>query len=84
MRGVQTRLPLLFDLEENMRQQTFPTLILTEIEDEHCMKPGIARKHLLHSSVQITMATKGHTTNLEVPDNFNLVFDQFLSQVCSG
>ncbi len=84
MRGVQARRPSLYDLEEQMRELTVPTLILTGDEDEPCLIPGVFMKRLIRSSALVTLANAGHTINLEAPDEFNQAVDQFLIQVRSG
>ena len=44
MRGVQAMRPSLFDLEEQLRTLTVPTLLMTGDEDEPCLIPGIFMK----------------------------------------
>ena len=40
MRGVQARRPSLFDLVEQMKTITAPTLVVTGDEDWPCLEPG--------------------------------------------
>jgi pimeloyl-ACP methyl ester carboxylesterase len=82
--GVQRERPSLFDLVEEMKRLTVPTLILCGDEDWPCLQPGILMKQNIPSAAFVVMANCGHTINLEEPDQFNRIMGEFLAQVDSG
>lgn len=84
MRGVQRRRPSLFDLEEQMRQLTVPTLILNGDEDEPCLDVGLFMKRTISSSALVLLPRTGHNSNLEEPALFNMFCENFFHQVESG
>ncbi|KAA8994997.1 alpha/beta hydrolase [Affinibrenneria salicis] len=84
MRGVQARRPAFYQLEDEIRQITLPTLIMVGDEDDHCLQPGLyLKKHLPAAGLAILPKT-GHTLNLEEPALFNLLLGEFLAQVEQG
>jgi pimeloyl-ACP methyl ester carboxylesterase len=82
--GVQRERPSLYDLIEDMRRLTVPTLILAGDEDWPCLLPGILMKQNISSAAFALMPNCGHTINLEAPDEFNRLVGDFLAQVDSG
>lgn len=84
MRGVQKTRPSLFDLEQQMRELTVPTLIMTGDEDEPCLIPALFMKRTMPSAALVMLANSGHTINLEEPDAFNHAVDDFFTQVTAG
>jgi pimeloyl-ACP methyl ester carboxylesterase len=84
MRGVQKTRPSLFELEQQMRKLTVPTLIMTGDEDEPCLIPAIFMKRTIASAALTVLPNSGHTINLEEPDAFNRAVDEFLIQVTAG
>lgn len=84
MRGVQRRRPSLYDLEEQMRQHTVPTLILNGDEDEPCLDVGLFMKRTIPSAALALLPRTGHTSNLEEPALFNLLCENFFNQVGAG
>jgi len=84
MRGVQSRRPSLFDLTEDMKKITVPTLIITGDEDWACLEPGILMKRMISSAGLVVMANCGHTINLEDPDGYNSHLDDFFHAVELG
>ena len=82
--GVQRARPSLYDLTDEMRRLTVPTLILTGDEDWPCLVPGILMKRNIPSAALAVMPNCGHTINLEAPDEFNRIVGEFLAQVDSG
>jgi pimeloyl-ACP methyl ester carboxylesterase len=79
MRGVQSLRPSLFDLTEEMKKITTPTLIITGDEDWTCLEPGLLMKRMISSAGLVVMPNCGHTINLEDPDAYNRHLDDFLS-----
>jgi pimeloyl-ACP methyl ester carboxylesterase len=84
MLGVQRERPSLYDLVEEMKRITVPTLILSGDEDWPCLQPGILMKQSIPSAGLSLMVNCGHTINLEAPDEFNRILGDFLAQVDSG
>src|ERR1700754_1032454 len=82
--GVQGQRPSLYDLVDQMRALTVPTLILTGDEDWPCLAPGILMKREIPSAALSVMPNCGHTINLEDPDQFNRIVGDFIVQVDAG
>jgi pimeloyl-ACP methyl ester carboxylesterase len=82
--GVQRERPSLYDLVDEMKRLTVPTLILTGDEDWPCLTPGIFMKRHIPSASLAVMPSSGHTINLEEPDEFNRIVGTFIAQVDSG
>jgi pimeloyl-ACP methyl ester carboxylesterase len=82
--GVQRERPSLYDLVEEMKRLTVPTLILTGDEDWPCLLPGILLKRNIASAALAVMPNCGHAINLEAPDVFNRIVGDFLALVDAG
>jgi pimeloyl-ACP methyl ester carboxylesterase len=82
--GVQRERPSLYDLVDDMKRLTVPTLVLSGDEDWPCLQPGILMKENIRSAALTFMANCGHTINLEAPDEFNRILGDFMAQVDSG
>ncbi len=80
-RGVQGQRPSVYELEDQMRQLTVPTLIVTGDEDEACLEPGIFMKRMIPTAGLVVIPKSGHTINLEEPDAFNRAVSDFLTAV---
>jgi pimeloyl-ACP methyl ester carboxylesterase len=83
-RGVQRERPGLWDLEDEMKNMTVPTLIVTGDEDEPCLVPGIFMKRTIPSSGLVVIPKSGHAVNLEEPDAFNRIVAEFIDLVEAG
>ena len=81
--GVQRERPSLYDLVEDMKRLTIPTLILCGDEDWPCLLPGILMKQNIRSAALSIVANCGHTINLEATDEFNHIVGEFMAQVDS-
>jgi pimeloyl-ACP methyl ester carboxylesterase len=84
MRGVQSRRPSLFDLTEEMKKITVPTLIINGDEDWACLQPGILMKKNIATAALAVMPNCGHAINLEDPDVYNRHLDEFFQAVELG
>ena len=84
MRGVQARRPSLYDLEEELRAITAPTLVVSGDEDDHCLQPGIFLKRTIPACGLAVLPKCGHTINLEEPELFNRLLADFLASVQAG
>ena len=81
---MQRERPSLYDLLDEMRALTVPTLILTGNEDWPCLLPGILMKQTIPSAALAVMANCGHGINREDPDQFNRLVSDFVAQVDCG
>lgn len=84
MRGVQARRPSLFDLIEQMKTITAPTLIMTGDEDWPCLEPALLMKRAIPTAALVVMPNAGHTINLEDPTAFNQHIADFFHSVDVG
>jgi pimeloyl-ACP methyl ester carboxylesterase len=82
--GVQRERPSLYDLVDEMRRLSVPTLILTGDEDWPCLNPAILMKREIASAALAVMPGCGHGINTESPDEFNRIVGAFLAQVDAG
>ena len=82
--GVQRERPSLYDLIDEMRRLTVPTLILTGDEDWPCLMPGVLMKQNIPAAAFAVMPNCGHAINLEAPGDFNRIIGDFLALVDSG
>jgi pimeloyl-ACP methyl ester carboxylesterase len=84
MRGVQARRPSLFDLIDQMKTITAPTLIMTGDEDWPCLEPALLMKRTIPTAALVVMPNAGHTINLEDPIAFNQHIADFIHTVDIG
>jgi pimeloyl-ACP methyl ester carboxylesterase len=84
MRGIQARRPSLFDLVDQMKEMTTPTLIMTGDEDWPCLEPALLMKRTIPTAALVVMPNAGHTINLEDPVAFNQHIADFLHTVDVG
>jgi pimeloyl-ACP methyl ester carboxylesterase len=84
MRGVQARRPSLFDLVEQMKSITAPTLVMTGDEDWPCLEPALLMKRTIPTATLVVMPNAGHTINLEDPAAFNQHIADFFHSVDVG
>jgi pimeloyl-ACP methyl ester carboxylesterase len=84
MRGVQARRPSLFDLVEQMKSITAPTLVMTGDEDWPCLEPALLMKRAIPTAALVVMPNAGHAINLEDPAAFNRHIADFFHSVDVG
>ena len=82
--GVQRERPSLYDLTPQMKALKTPTLILTGDEDWPCLAPGILMKETIPTAALAVMPNCGHAINLEDPNEFNRILENFLAHVDTG
>jgi pimeloyl-ACP methyl ester carboxylesterase len=82
--GCQRERPSLYDLVDQMKALTIPTLVLMGDEDWPCLTPGILMKQNISSAALAIMPNCGHGINMEEPGEFNSIVGDFLAQVDSG
>jgi pimeloyl-ACP methyl ester carboxylesterase len=84
MRGVQKRRPGLFDLAEQMKAITAPTLVMTGDEDWPCLEPSILMKKNISTAGLVVMPNAGHNINLEDPAAFNAHLAELFAAADAG
>jgi pimeloyl-ACP methyl ester carboxylesterase len=82
--GVQKERPSLYDLVDQMKALTVPTLVLTGDEDWPCLQPALLMKQTISTAALSVMPNCGHTINIEDPDQFNRIVGDFIVQVDTG
>ena len=82
--GCQRERPSLYELVDQMKALTVPTLVLAGDEDWPCLTPGILMKQSIPSAALALMPNCGHGINLEDPDEFNHLVGNFITHVDSG
>ncbi len=84
LRGVQMERPSVYDLEDRLLALTVPTLIMAGDEDEPCLDASLYLKRTIPSAGLAFLPKTGHALNLEEPDLFNRLVDDFVHQVDAG
>ena len=84
LRGVQGRRPTVYSLERALRRMKVPTHIITGDEDNNCLDPGLFIKRVCPAARLTVVPATGHAVNVEEPDLFHSITDEFLSLVDSG
>jgi pimeloyl-ACP methyl ester carboxylesterase len=84
LRGVQAKRPTLYSLARGLARMKVPTHILSGDEDNNCVAPGIFIKRICSAARLTVVPGTGHAVNVEEPDLFNRLTDEFLSLVDSG
>jgi pimeloyl-ACP methyl ester carboxylesterase len=84
MRGVQMKRPSLWELAEDMKRISAPSLIVTGDEDDPCLEPALLMKRAIPSSGLVVLPQAGHTINLEDPEPFNRAVLDFYMRVETG
>jgi pimeloyl-ACP methyl ester carboxylesterase len=84
LRGVQARRPTIYSLERGLARMKVPTHMVSGDEDVQCLEPGIFIKRVCAAARLTVVAATGHAVNVEEPDLFNSLTDDFLALVDSG
>ncbi len=84
LRGVQARRPTIYSLARGLARMKVPTHILSGDEDTQCLEPGVFIKRVCPAARLTVVPATGHAVNIEEPDLFNRITDEFLSLVDSG
>jgi len=82
--GVQARRPSLYDLTADMARIEVPTLIMAGDEEEPCLEVCLLMKRAIRSAGLAILPKSGHGINLEEPELFNRLLEDFFHQVESG
>ena len=84
LRGVQAKRPTIYSLRRGLAWMKVPTHILSGDEDNNCLDPGLFIKRVCPAARLTVVPGTGHAVNVEEPDAFNRLTDEFLSLVDSG
>jgi pimeloyl-ACP methyl ester carboxylesterase len=84
LRGVQARRPTIYSLARGLARMRVPTHIISGDEDNQCLDPGIFIKRMCPAASFTVVPATGHAVNVEEPDLFNRLVDDFLALVDSG
>jgi pimeloyl-ACP methyl ester carboxylesterase len=84
MAGYQARRPSLYDLTGEMARITAPTLIIAGDEDDPTLEPGLLMKRTIRAAGLAVLPRSGHALNLEEPELFNRLMQDFFDQVEAG
>lgn len=84
LRGVQMNRPSIYDLEESLAELKVPALIMAGDEDEPCLDASLYLKRTIPSAGLTFLPKTGHALNLEEPNLFNRLVDDFAHQVDAG
>lgn len=82
--GVQRRRPSLYDLEDQLKTITVPTLVITGDEDDPCLLPNVFLKQVIPSAGLAVVPNSGHTLNLEEPALFNAFIGDLFAKAEAG
>ncbi len=84
LRGVQARRPTVYSLEKQLRRLKVPTHIISGDEDNNCLEPGLFIKRVCPAARLTVVPATGHAVNVEEPDLFHRITEDFLALVDTG
>ena len=84
LRHVQAERPSLYDLTDDLRAVTTPTLLVVGDEDESCLDVNLHLKRTMPYAGLSIFPKSGHLLNLEEPERFNGLIDEFFQTVQAG
>ena len=84
MLGYQARRPSLYELKDEMAKISAPLLVVAGDEDDATLEPGLLMKRTIPHAGLAVFPRSGHALNLEEPELFNRVVEDFFHQVESG
>ncbi len=84
LRHVQAERPSLYDLAAELRAVTTPTLLVVGDEDESCLDVNLHLKRTMPYVGLSIFPKSGHLLNLEEPERFNVLIDEFFQTVQAG
>lgn len=76
--------PSVYDLEKALGAMKVPTLIMAGDEDDPCLEASLYLKRAIPSAGLTLLPNTGHALNLEEPDLFNRLMDDFVHEVDVG
>ena len=84
LRKVQALRPSLYELEADLKAIQCPVLLMVGDEDEPCLDVNLWMKRLMPVADLVVLPGSGHAINLEEPQLFNLLVEQFVARVDGG
>jgi pimeloyl-ACP methyl ester carboxylesterase len=84
MLGCQARRPSLYDLTDDMKRIDAPFLIMAGDEEEPCLEVNLMMKRCIPTAGLAVLPRSGHGINLEEPELFNGLLENFFHQVELG
>ena len=84
LRHVQAERPSLYDLADDLHAMTTPTLLVVGDEDESCLDVNLYLKRIMPYSGLSILPKSGHLLNLEEPEPFNALLDEFFQTIAVG
>ncbi|MBI2296413.1 MAG: alpha/beta hydrolase [Betaproteobacteria bacterium] len=84
LRGLQRRRPTIYDLEPGLARLKVPTHVVVGDEDDACLDPSLFIKRVCPAARLTVVPATGHVVNVEEPDFFNRITEDFLNLVDSG
>lgn len=84
LRHVQAERPSLYDLTTELGAVTTPTLLVVGDEDESCLDVNLYLKRTMPYAGLSIFPKSGHLLNLEEPERFNALIDEFFQTVKAG
>jgi pimeloyl-ACP methyl ester carboxylesterase len=84
LRTVQAARASLYDLEAELGGIKAPVLLLVGDEDEPCLDVNLWMKRLMPTARLALLPGSGHAINLEEPELFNALVEQFIADVERG
>jgi pimeloyl-ACP methyl ester carboxylesterase len=84
LRGVLARRPSLWQLEPQLKNIDKPALLIIGDEDAPCLEPNLFLKKALPDCALSILPRTGHLPNLEEPEAFNALIDNFFTSVGNG
>ena len=82
--GVQARRPSLYELTAEMARIDVPTLVMAGDEEEPCLEVCLLMKRTIPTAGLALLPASGHAINLEEPELFNRLLEDFFHQVEAG
>jgi len=82
--GVQMKRPTLYRFERQLARMKVPTHVVVGDEDESSLGPGLFIKRVCPAARLTIVPATGHVVNVEEPDFFNRITEDFLALVDSG
>jgi pimeloyl-ACP methyl ester carboxylesterase len=84
MRRVQIERPLLFEMTDELAACAPPVLVVAGDEDNGVLEAGLMLKRTIPRAGLAIVPRTGHVSNLEEPEVFNRLLEQFLTGVVNG
>jgi pimeloyl-ACP methyl ester carboxylesterase len=84
LRSIQAGRASLYDLERELKGIAAPVLLLVGDEDEPCLDVNLWMKRLMPTARLALLPGSGHAINLEEPELFNRLVEQFIVEVDRG